>query len=352
MGKLQFGVVGVGGRGSGWARDINNAEELDLVGVCDIRKGQAKSVAEKNGVEFWTDDYDELLKKNLDVVVIATPHYLHAPFTIKAAENDINVFCEKPMATTVKECDDMIRKVTQNDVKLGIGFQYRFNPMYMKMKRAIDQGLLGNIFQVNVFTRWYRNELYYEMSNHHWRGRWATEGGGALINQTVHSLDIFQWLGGDIQDVQASAHISTHQFQETEDNVGAVVNFKSGAIGLIQAGVGYQYGGVDELGVYGTEGAMVRHGSDFNDERQGKKKDIELVPEKPSGVPNPLMANFIEAVEEDDADIISVDGEEGKKSIELIRGIYMSVMNNGKVSFPVADNGTYPVLGKYYKGLF
>ncbi|MBD3353285.1 MAG: hypothetical protein GF364_17525 [Candidatus Lokiarchaeota archaeon] len=354
MANLKFGVVGVGGQGGGWTRKLNECESTDLVGVCDIRKGHIKKFAKDHNIPFWTDDYEQLLQQDLDVVVIATPHYLHAPFTIKAAQNDINVFCEKPMATTIKECDDMIRAATQNDVKLGFGFQYRFNKNYIMMKEAIEKGLLGDIFQVNMFVRWYRTELYYEMSNQHWRGRWSTEGGGALINQSVHSIDIFQWLGGEIKDISASAHIVKHEFQETEDNVGALLNFKNGAIGLLQAGVAYEFdNGTDEIGVYGTEGTMRLVGGVLEDKRQGKNKKVPLAENVEKGKPNPLMANFIRAIEEDDADIISVDGEEGKKSIELIRGIYMSIINNARVSFPVADNGTFPTLGKYYKsGMF
>lgn len=379
MKNLRFGVVGVGGRGSGWARDLNHIEGVDLVGICDIRKEQAELVAKKEKISYWTTNYDELLDQKLDAIVIATPHYLHAPFTIKAAEREINVFCEKPMAVTLKECDDMIRAVRQNAVKLAIGFQYRFNKTYRMMKAAIEKGHLGKVFQVNMFTRWWRPELYYETSAHHWRGRWATEGGGALINQTVHNMDIFQWLGGPIQDIQASAHIYAHEFQETEDNVGAVVNFKNGAIGLIQAGVAYAHYQVDELSVVGTEGAMIFRDHKLIDNRSAKYKKEPLLPETndesknsmmdetavedekenknetgeiKKGKPNPLIGNFIQAIRDDDPSIISVDGEEGKKTIEIIRGIYMSIMNNGKVSFPVADNGTFPVLGKYYKSDF
>jgi UDP-N-acetyl-2-amino-2-deoxyglucuronate dehydrogenase len=349
MGKLRFGLVGVGDRGAYWATALKTHPDVDLVGICEIRPDILKKAAFLTRVQVATEQYEELLKLKLDAVVIATPHYLHAPMTIAAAENNINVICEKPMAITCKECDDIIRSVRQNDVKLAIGFQHRFDSNYIKIKQAIDQNLLGNVFQINCIVHWWRDEMYYETSPEHWKGRWVTEGGGTLINQSVHFIDIFQWLGGPINDIQASATISEHEFQETEDNVNAIVNFKNGAMGIIQSGIIYEHNRGEDLGVYGTKGSMIWEHNKLHDSLGGKAKRNPILKSIKNLVGHPVLNNFIEAIKTDNKKIISVDGEEGKKSIEIIRGIYMSQMQNKKISFPVVDNGSFPVLGKFYK---
>lgn len=349
MAKLKFGLVGIGDRGSYWAAILKTHSEVDLVGICDSQPNVLKKAKILTRADFATENFEELIKQKLDAIVIATPHYLHAPMTIAAAENNINVLCEKPMAITCKECDDMIRAVRQNDIMLAIGFQHRFDQNYIKMKNAIEQGLLGNVFQINCLVHWWRSENYYESSVYHWKGRWATEGGGALINQCVHFIDIFQWLGGSINDIQASATISKHEFQETEDNVNAIVNFKNGAMGIIQAGVAYEYNHGEDLAVYGTKGSLVWTKNKLHDSLSGTAKRNPLFKSIKNLIGFPVLDNFIEAVRTGDKKKISVDGEEGKKSIEIIRGIYMSQIRNRKISFPVIDDGSFPVLGKFFK---
>jgi predicted dehydrogenase len=286
----------------------------------------------------------------------ATPHYLHAPYSIKAMENEFHVFVEKPMAITLHQCDEMIRTAKQNDVKLQVGHQRRLDSGSIKIKKAIDSGKIGEIYHMNLSARWYRSEMYFVTSSpvreedggRHWRGKWKTEGGSALINQTVHLIDLFRWFGGEMKDIQASAHTCLHEFIETEDNVGAVVNFKNGAIGVIQAGVVYE-NEHDRFEIYGTKGKikMDENGLMINGEKStgDKMEEVEVEEGK-----RPIMQNFIDAIN-DDVPLVC-DGYEGRNPIEVIRGIYMSVMNNGKVPFPVADNGCFPRLPNYYKPEF
>ncbi len=353
MSSLKFGVVGCGGQGGGWAQDLAEWEGVDLVALCDINKGTVNNMAKKLNVAYTTTDYTEIVEQDLDAIVIGTPHYLHAPITVLAAENDINVFSEKPMAINLQQCNEMIMACKQNDVKLQIGFQNRLSKGNRQIKAAMDAGLIGDLIHANVHGRWFRQDMYYVMSTpvrkedggKHWRGKWATEGGSALINQTIHPLDLFLWFTGPVKDIQAAAHIALHEFIETEDNVGAVLNFQNGAIGLIQAGVVYP-NCHDAIALYGTKGKIVSDENGIQFDIQGKyDKSILDVPDLPGK--RPIMQDFIDAINEDRPTL--VPGEEGKKSIELIRGIYMSLMNNGKVSFPVMDNGTFPALGRYYK---
>ncbi|MBD3350485.1 MAG: hypothetical protein GF364_03265 [Candidatus Lokiarchaeota archaeon] len=347
--KLRFGLVGYGTRGKYWIFALRSKRDVDMVAVCDIREKAAKKAATLSGADFYTDNYEEFIKQDLDAIVIATPHFLHAPQTILAAENEINVLCEKPMAITLKECDDMIRAANQNDIKLSIGFQHRFDEQYIKMKQAIDAGALGDIFQINLSFRKWRSEMYYEQSTHHWRGRWTTEGGGVLINQAVHFIDLFQWLGGDIENIFASAKISRHEFQEVEDNVNAIVNFKNGAHGQFHSAITYDYDKGIELGIYGTKASLVWRNHKLHNSMTRKAKRNSFWGDLKKNLKHPHLENFIQSIKEDDKSIISVNGEEGRKSIEFIRGIYMSEISGRKVRFPVNDNGTFPTLGRYYK---
>jgi predicted dehydrogenase len=354
MGKLKFGVVGCGGQGSGWARYLAKHKDAELVALCDIDAGKLNAVKKATGCQYGTQNFDEFIEQKLDAIVNACPHYLHADYSIKAMENDINVFVEKPMAITLQQCDEMIKTAKQNDVKLQVGHQRRFGKAEMKIKKALDAGVIGNIFHMNLNARWYRTEVYFVTSSpvreedggKHWRGRWKTEGGSALINQTVHLIDLFRWFGGEIKDIQASAHTCLHEFIETEDNVGAVINFQNGAIGTLQCGVVYEKES-DRIEIFGTKGKIKFDENGLS--IKGEKSNDSVTEEEEPGEAGarPIMDNFIAAINDDEP--LACDGYQGRNAIEVIRGIYMSVMNNGKVSFPVCDNGCFPRLPNYYK---
>jgi UDP-N-acetyl-2-amino-2-deoxyglucuronate dehydrogenase len=379
MGKLRFGVIGAaGGQAGGWAQKImdwgkTEVFDIELVAVCDIRKTGVENVAKKHGVTAYTD-YEKMYKEaKLDAVVIGTPHYVHAPMSILAAEHEINILVEKPMCINLKQADEMRKAVKINDVKLAVGFQHRFSPAYLGLKNAVESGDLGQIFQFNMFFRHWRTEMYYETSTpvkdpvsgreHGWRGHWRTEGAGALSNQLIHFLDQYQWIApSPVKSVTAISRVSKHSFPETDDNTNAIVEFMDGSMGNIQAGVAYEYGNDSEFGLYGTNGALI-HRKNMFDEKGEKVPYLDMRPpamqkKKPAksympGVLNGSMqmfAGFLEAIEEDDSSLISCDVDEGRKSIELMRGILLSIIFEKKVSFPVHDSESlFPSLAHTYK---
>lgn len=354
MAKLKFGVVGCGGQGAGWANYLAKEPNVELVALCDIDEHKLNVLKNKTGCQFGTTDFDEFISKRMDAIVNATPHYLHAEYSIRALEEDKHVFVEKPMAITLHECDAMIRAAKENDMKLQVGFQRRCSPGERIIKDAITKNQIGDIYHIGLAARWYRSELYFLQSSpvreqdggKHWRGVWKTEGGSALINQTIHLLDLFRWFGGEIKDIQASAHICFHEFIETEDNVGAVVNFRNGAIGTVQAGVVYDKG-TDRMEIYGTKGKIVMDENGVTINGKNMSKEVSSDSEGSEESSRPIMTNFINAINDDEP--LLCDGYEGRNAIEVVRGIYMSVMNGGKVSFPVCDNGCFPRLPNYYK---
>ena len=377
MSKLKFGVVGAaGGQGGNWAKRIagwakTEVFDIELAAVCDKNKSGIEKRAQELGTTSYSD-YQKMYKEaGLDAVVIATPHYLHAPMAILAAESDINILVEKPMCITVKQADAMRKAVRSNDVKLAVGFQHRFSPVYNGLKNAINSGDLGDIFQLNMFFRDWRTEMYYETSSrvkdpqtgieHGWRGHWSTEGAGALSNQIIHFLDLFQWFGGPIKSVSAISRVAKHSFPETDDNTNAIVEFENGSMGNIQASVAYEYGSESEYGIYGTKGALVHRKNMVDD--NGKKvpfldfRSPEIKKKKPlksyfgQGFDESMdMFNaFIEAINEDDESTIKVNVEEGRKSIELMRAILMSIIFEKKVTVPLHDADIWPSLAHTYK---
>jgi len=352
--KLKFGVVGCGGQGGGWANYLAKDPNVELVALCDIDPVKLNNLKKKLNVPYATTNFDEFIEQKMDAIVNATPHYLHAEYSIRALESEKHVFVEKPMAITLHQCDAMIRAAKENDVKLQVGFQRRMSLGERKIKEAIDAGAIGEIYHINLQARWYRNEMYFMTSSpvreedggKHWRGVWKTEGGSALINQTIHLIDLFRWFGGEIKDIQASAHICLHEFIETEDNVGAVINFKNGAIGTIQAGVVYDKES-DRIEIYGTKGKIKMDENGVRINGKEVTKEVEGDSEGQEVASRPIMQNFIDAILNDEP--LACDGYEGRNAVEVVRGIYMSVMNNGKVTFPVCDNGCFPRLPNFYK---
>jgi predicted dehydrogenase len=188
MEKVKFGVIGVKGIGKTHMDSIVSSKNAKLTAVADINEAEGRTAALKYGVE-WYRDYEKMLEqKNLDAVSICTPHFLHCPMALKALEYGKNVLVEKPMAITVREADGMVEKARKTGLKLGVVFQYRTFPIYREIKRLIDSDEIGKIYRACMEACVLRTQTYYESDS--WRGKWKTEGGGALINQTIHNIDL------------------------------------------------------------------------------------------------------------------------------------------------------------------
>ncbi|MHA1369821.1 MAG: Gfo/Idh/MocA family protein [Promethearchaeota archaeon] len=356
-------VVGTGGRGRHWAMRIHAHPETELVATCDIDRKRALAVSKQTSNCNVYVNIDEMLRKekDLDFCVIATPHYLHAPYTVLCCENDINVLCEKPMATTLKQCDQMIISARKNCVTLGIGFQFRFKIVFQYMYDAARgaKGELGDLGRITDFMLWarhYRSAIYYLASSPvdpstgvapgHWRGRWETEGAGILINQAIHDIDIFQWIVGPFKSL--SAHAATiskeHALIEVEDTV--VVNFEAGcgALGSMVFSSSNKKAPQNRMIVQGENGYVESTNAYGNfilsDTRYKDEEDWEV----PLVVPkrHNLLENFIDAMAEDKDPMIP--GEEGRKSIEIVRAILKSIQEERRVYFPVKDVNTFPTV--------
>jgi predicted dehydrogenase len=331
MKKLQFGIVGIGNIAPLHALAIQALPEAELVAVATRNAERGTAFTEKYG-GMWHADYAELLQRpDVDVVTICTPHDLHAPMTVAAAKEGKHVLCEKPMARTTAECDVMIEACDRAGVTLGVVFQSRFEQLSQQLKRLIDEGTLGRIVWNSANTIWYRTDDYYRSGP--WRGTWAHEGGGVLINQAIHAIDLMLWLTGMPDRVMARTRTLNHAI-EVEDGAIAILEYANNRLGLIQATTAAYPGYAERLEVYGTRGSAIYHKGEGRLEwhLHNPREDHVLEANISSGAANPMdiTAAGHATVFQDFAEAIragrrpSIDGAEGRRSVAVVEAIYQS----------------------------
>jgi len=359
--KVRFGVIGLKGIGRRHIKCITSIDEAELVAVADINEEAGKLVASKYGVE-WFKNYENMLKrKDLDAVSICTPHFLHFPMAMKSLEYGKHVLVEKPMAITVKEADKMIESARERGLKLGVVYQYRVNPIYRQIKKIIEDGLIGKIYRVCMEACTFRTQTYY--NGDAWRGKWLTEGGGALINQTIHHLDVLQWLVGKPTNIYGRIGTLYHHI-EVEDIASAVILFENGAHGIVQVGtvdpivtVRFEICGEKGKILYEDRGKEVKYAvlerslKDyvFGEARRVKPeyewKKIEV--EKTSLGHEEIIRDFTLAILEDREPLIA--GEDGRVSLEMVNAIILSSFENQMVSLPIDRDAYENLLNKISK---
>lgn len=351
MKKTSFGVIGVKGIGRAHMEAIISSEKAELLAVADINEKEGKFAASKYGAE-WYRDYEKVLeRKDLDAVTVCTPHFLHHPMTVKALEYGKHVLVEKPMARTVREADAMIQAARKRGLKLGVVFQHRTDPVSCEIKRLIESGEIGRIYRALMESCIFRTQAYYDSDA--WRGKWATEGGGALINQTIHQIDLFQWFVG--MPVKLQGWISTmYHNVEVEDIASAIIQFANGAHGVLQVGT------VDVIStrrfeICGEKGKIEKTentrlallGKPLTEyiaqkEKWGTRPEYRWTEIKPKaesrGGHRALIEDFASAVLEDREPL--VNGEEGRKALEIVNAVILSSFEEKPVSFPV-DRDAY-----------
>lgn len=360
MRKLKLGIIGAGGIGRHHAEVVSKLEEYQLVAVADAVEERAKSVASLYGVRAYGSFAELLDREELDAVAICTPHPTHSEIAIEAMKRGVSVLTEKPMAATVSQCLAMIAEARKRGVKLGVVFQYRFDPRLRRAKSLIASGALGEPYRAYLRYVTYRDMAYFYSAQ--WRGRWATEGGGVLINQGVHFIDIFIWLMGRMPlEVFAYGDTVGHDI-EVEDLVSAVAAYENGCQAMLQLST-LDYPDMFNLEIRGDKGMLLVETSPKPSERglanlQGAYVYRNEPPVRRAiyaslkpGAPRPAFSieeikadgpfTGHEAVYKDFARALiedrepEVPGEEGLKSVELINAIIMSAVEHRPVSIPI-----------------
>jgi predicted dehydrogenase len=341
-----------------------NKEKIDLVAVCDPvieratekNKEYAKQVAGKSPECF--SDYKKMLNEiKPDIVTIAAESGLHHDIAVDCLKSGSHVICEKPMALSTRDADNMIKTAKETGKKLGVCFQNRFNAPVQKLRAALEAGRLGKILHGMVQIRWNRNEAYYAEAS--WRGTWEMDG-GTLMNQCTHGIDLLQWMmGEDAVRVQAQ----TRRFLkpiEAEDFGAAIVEFKNGAVGIIEGTADIYPVNLNEtLSIFGEKGSVVIGGLAVNKMETWRLTDAQLVGDTEETMLNPnekdppnvygfghiaLFRDFADAIENNREPLIS--GERGKKALELILAIYKSQKTGMAVDLP-CDFSTMEMKGAF-----
>lgn len=336
--KIRFGLIGCGRISKIHTAVLSQFPNVSLVAVCDIVEERAKDCAQKSNCAYYTD-YKQLLKSSeIDVVSICTPTYLHAEMVIEAAKSGKHVVTEKPMAITLSDADMMIETCRKNKVKLFVVKQNRYNPPITKLKEALDEGRFGKIFYGKTTVFWQRDQKYYD--EHVWfRNRHM--GGGVLINQASHNIDMLCWLMGPVESVFAKVDTFTHM-AETEDFGLGMVRFKSGALGIIEATTCvYPKNLEGSVTIFGENGSVKVGGIQMNEMKLWEFRDFhnddEIYGRCSTIPPNVYGYGHIKFLEDvvrviQGQDIPYVDGNEGKPSLELILAMYESAKTGKEIA--------------------
>lgn len=360
MRKLKTGVVGCGKVGDFHAKAFATLPQSAFTAVCDHDIERARAFAARYpGVKPYDDVETMIRAEKLDMVSVCTPHPLHASPAVAAANCGCHVLVEKPLAASLADCDAIIEAGEQNKVTVGTMVQRRFYRPCMRIKQAIDDGKLGCPVLGQVTMLGWRDEAYYKSDP--WRGSWEGEGGGVLVNQAPHQLDLLLWYMGEVEEVYGVAKNLNHPYIEVEDTAVAVIKFKSGAIGNIVVSNSQNpalYGKVSVFGdnsaaagVQTDGGAMFIAGVSgiteppYNDLwtvpgemgrlEEWKRQDCDFFNSVDSMYyyHQQQIQDFLDAALQGKKPL--VDAREGRRTVELFTAIYRSTKENRAIRFPL-----------------
>ena len=329
---VRFALVGCGVIAPVHARSIDELSDAKLVALCDIEREKAQRLAEFYPADIYTDYCEMVRRADIDVVVVLTPSGLHAEIGIAAADAGKHVIVEKPMDVTLAKADALIVACQKAGVKLCSISQHRFDAAVMALKHAVTMNQLGQLNFGGSHTKWYRSQEYYDSGS--WRGTWALDGGGALINQSIHYVDLLQYIMGPVEELHAYCSSRAHQRIEVEDIAVAAVKFRSGAIGLLEGSTAAYPGFVARLDVYGTNGSVIIENDQISQWQLRGETPCPVEPE-PTGFIGGTsskdiwhlshkrqIADMIAAIREDREPL--VNGIEGRKPLEIVLAVYES----------------------------
>ncbi|MBQ7901881.1 MAG: Gfo/Idh/MocA family oxidoreductase [Clostridia bacterium] len=324
--KLNFTVYGCGMISDVHALAAKSLDNAELMGCADINPDRAADFAKKHGIHCYGSLEDMLSDTNVDVVCICTPNGTHAPLAIKVLEADKNVIVEKPMAINVKGCDMIIAAAEKSKGRIMVISQLRTAPDIVKAKELVQSGAIGKVVLCDLYMKYHRDPEYYKDS---WHGTLKMDGGGALINQGIHGIDMLQYIAGSVKTTKSFVKTLVHNI-EAEDTVVSAVEFESGAIGVIEASTSITPGYDREIKIHGSRGCIeICHNCIERLVIDGEEQQMsKYVSRGDSSNPNTVtyedharqFDTFIRAINGENVEYI--DQYEGKKSVEIIQRIY------------------------------
>lgn len=253
MNKFRVGMIGCGNVSPMHAASVSERDDAELVAVCDIKKDRADQKAEQYQCRAYYDYKEMFEQERLDVLHICLPHHLHAPVAIEATKHKIHVLTEKPMAIRYENAEAMIQAAKDADVTLGVIFQNRYNPGSRLIKRMLESGELGAIKAGKLSVTWDRSDQYYQQSD--WKGTWDKEGGGVIIDQAIHTMDLMRWfVNSDLKYVDATISNRAHEIIEVEDAAEGVIAYQNGVVTAFHAINYYTYDAPVEIELHCEKG--------------------------------------------------------------------------------------------------
>lgn len=361
MSVVRLGIIGLGNMGKGHIGYMQRGEVkgVQLAAVSDSAEpGQLWAKENLGDVPLFDDPHAMMDSGLIDAVLIATPHYSHPELAIAAFQRNLHVLCEKPAGVYTKQVREMNEAAARTDVKFSMMYNQRTNPLYQKLKDLVDSGELGEIRRTNwIITNWYRSQSYYDSGT--WRATWEGEGGGVLINQDPHQLDLWQWTINMMpKRVRAFCYFGKHRNIEVEDDVTAFVEYENGATGVFVTSTG-EAPGTNRLEISGDRGKVVIEDNkltfwrlrvserEFNATYKGGfgspecwKCDIPVHGTNPDH--KGIMQNFVNAILHGEE--LIAPGVEGIKGLMISNAMHLSTWTDNWVDLPIDEDLYYSFL--------
>ena len=357
---MKYALIGCGRIATNHVKAVVN-NHLEFVAACDIIVENIENLLQKHDLQKDTSikrytDYKKMIAENdLELISIATESGIHAEIALYCSDHGINIIIEKPMAMSMQDANEIIRRSEEKNVKVAACHQNRFNIAVQEMRKAMEAGRFGKLSHGSIHVRWNRNEGYYTQAP--WRGKWASDG-GALMNQCIHGIDLLRWMMGDeVEEVYGQTRQQFHDYLEAEDVGMAVVKFKNGAIGTIEGTTNVYPQNLEEtLYVFGEKGTVKLGGKstnnidvwDFADEDETDKKNKGLEEATSNVYGNghtSLFADMIDAIEHDRKPY--VDAVAGRNALEMVLAIYKSQKTGMPVKLPLDDFASEDMMGEF-----
>ena len=358
---MNYALIGCGRIATNHVKAVLN-NNLKFVAACDIEQDNIESLLAKHdlnndtSIERYTD-YKEMIEEHpeLELVAIATSSGAHAEIALYCIDHGINVIIEKPMAMSMADAEEIIKKSEEKGVKVSACHQNRFNVAVQQMRNALEAGRFGKLSHGSIHVRWNRGKQYYEQAP--WRGTWA-EDGGCLMNQCIHGIDLLRWMMGDeVVSVYGVTRQQQHDYLEVEDIGMAVVTFANGAVATIEGTTNVYPQNLEEtLFLFGEKGTVKLGGKstnnidvwDFADETEADEKNKGLEEATSNVYGNghtSLYADVIDAIKNDRKPY--VDAVAGRNALEMILSIYKSVKTGEVVKLPLTDFASLDMTGTF-----
>ena len=342
----KVGIIGVGMIAHMHAKAIGDIENAQVVACLDINSERSEAFATQYNCTGYSDITQFLAHPDMSVVTICTPSGLHLDSALLAAQAKKHLIIEKPIEITTSRCNQIIEEAHKNNVKVCGIFPSRFHSVAGVIKKAIDDGRFGNIVLADAYVKWYRSKEYYESSP--WKGTWKLDGGGALMNQSIHAIDLLGWFMGKVDSVTAHVGTITHKSIEVEDTAVAILRFANGALGVIEGSTAAYPGFYKRIEISGSCGSVIMGEENIScwkfEEEKSEDEDIRKrfsnSTQTGGGASDPSaigyhghklqFINFFDSIDNDSTSL--VDGVEAAKAVTLIEAIYESAKSGKMVT--------------------